>query len=65
MLFPPFSFERTAAVPITSRFDAGACLLAQTGNNLGNTGRSAAWAPAVTSHNLARETERTIWRSIC
>jgi len=50
-------------VPVTSRFDAGACLLAQTGNNLDDTG-GAARASAVTSHDLAAEAERSRWRSI-
>ena len=52
-------------MPITSSFDAGAGLLAETGGNLGNnTNRCAARACAVTSRNLASETERNTWRSI-
>jgi hypothetical protein len=60
MQFHPFSFENHA----TSRsriFDAGARLLAKTGDNLGNTNRRAG---AMTSRNLASEAERSAWRSI-
>jgi hypothetical protein len=63
MLFPPFSFERTTAVRVTGRLDVGARLLAQTGDNLGDTG-GAARAAAATSYDLAAEAERSRWRSI-
>jgi hypothetical protein len=62
---PPILFRDQHYQPITSSFDAGAGLLAETGGNLGNnTNRCAARACAVTSRNLASEAERNTWRSI-
>jgi hypothetical protein len=64
MLFPPFSFEERRQWPVTSGIDARAGRLAQTSGNLGDAGRGAARASAVTSRNLTSETERSTWRSI-
>jgi hypothetical protein len=50
--------------PVTSGFDARAGLVAETGRSLGNAGRGAARASAVTSHNLESKAERSTWRSI-
>ena len=49
-------------MPVTGRFDAGARLLTETGDNIGSTSRGARRAAA--SHNLASEAERSTWRSI-
>ena len=51
-------------MPVTGRFDAGARLLTETGDNIGSTSRGAAPARAAASHDLASEAERSTWRSI-